>query len=252
VFNNGVKKSAPTPRVLLFDIETTPNLSYTWGKYEQDVIRFKKEWEILSVAYKWLGESRVQCIGRNSLKNESALVQKLWQLFDEADVVIAHNGASFDDKKSRAKFLEHKLPPPSPYKVIDTKRIAKAQFAFSSNSLNDLGEKLGLGKKVDTGGFDLWLGCMDGKRASWTKMLRYNRQDVVLLERVYLKLRSWAPTHPNLSLHAGLMRACPVCQSTRIQRRGYKYAQASVKAQYQCRTCCHWFARALPKEGRAK
>lgn len=33
-------------KILLFDIETSPNLSYTWEKYQQDVIAFEKEREI--------------------------------------------------------------------------------------------------------------------------------------------------------------------------------------------------------------
>jgi hypothetical protein len=52
-------KKTKTPRVLLYDIETFPNEAYVWGKYDQNVIAFKKEWEMASFAYKWLGEKEV-------------------------------------------------------------------------------------------------------------------------------------------------------------------------------------------------
>ena len=44
-------------KVLLIDIETTPNLGWVWGKYEQDVLKFEKESYMLSFTAKWVGSS---------------------------------------------------------------------------------------------------------------------------------------------------------------------------------------------------
>ena len=41
-----------TPKILLIDIETAPNLGYIWGKYEQNVIDYKTEWYLLSFCAK--------------------------------------------------------------------------------------------------------------------------------------------------------------------------------------------------------
>lgn len=229
-------------RVLFYDIETAPNLSYTWGKYDQNVIAFKQEWEMLSFAYKWKGESKVHVVGRDDFtdKTDKSLVKALWALLNEADATVAHNGDQFDDKKSRAKFIEHDLPPPAPYKTIDTKKIAKNNFQFNSNSLNDLGKTLKLGKKIETGGFELWLKCMAGDPAAWRKMKRYNKQDVILLEKVYNKLKIWDARHLHLSAMEGKPEGCPVCGSNHVQSRGLSYTRATQRRKFQCMDCNHW------------
>lgn len=228
------------PKVLFYDIETSPNLSYTWGKWEQNVIEFKQEWQLLSVAYKWQGEKEVHCVSMADL-SERQLVKKLHSLFDQADIVVAHNGDQFDQKKARAKFIEFGMSPPSPVKTIDTLKIARSQFAFNSNKLDDLGATLKLGRKAQTGGFSTWLGCMSGKKESWDKMIKYNKQDVVLLEKVYEKLRAWAPSHPHMGALSGDRTLCPVCASASVQSRGYTVAKVAKKRRMYCTSCTHWY-----------
>ena len=236
-----------TAKILLFDVETFPNIGYCWGKWEQNILRYVKEWELASFAYKWLDESSVICHTRED-HSERELVGKLRNLLDSADIVIAHNGDSFDLRKARTKCLQFGLRPPAPSRSIDTKKIAKSQFSFNSNSLNDLGETLGLGKKVDTGGFDLWLQCMAGNAAAWKKMAKYNKQDVTLLEKVYLKFRSWAPNHPNIAVLDGNKSGCPSCGSTNVQARGYGINAKTRYQKYQCKDCGHWHSGPVPKE----
>lgn len=231
------------PRILLYDLETSPNIGYTWGKWEVNVIEFKKEWELLSVAYKWLGDTKTRVIARPDFKDktDASITKALWKLFDEADITVAHNGNSFDAKKSRAKFVEHGLTPPSPSKQIDTKLIAKSQFAFNSNSLNDLGQLLKLGKKVPTGGFSLWLGCMAGDRKSWKKMKDYNKQDVELLEKIYKRLRPWVQSGTNLAAYTGNREDCPSCGSHATHHRGTIATTVSLYTRLQCQDCGRWF-----------
>ena len=236
------------PRILLYDIETSPNISYTWGKWEQDVLFFKKEWELLSFAYKWLGEKKVHCIARPDFKDttEKSIVKEIWKLFDEADILIAHNGDQFDNKKCRAKFIEYNLPPPSLYNTIDTKKIAKQSFNFNSNSLNDIAKLLKLGTKVDTGGFELWLKCMAGDKIAWDRMVKYNKKDVLLLERVYLKFRSWMKNHPNVSKFFG-REGCPTCGSLKIISNGFRMTAKGRQQKWQCQECGHYYTGKLDK-----
>jgi hypothetical protein len=228
----------------LLDIETSPNLSWHWGgKFEQNIIRFKQEWQLLSFAYKELGRGTTQCFARPDYrdKTDRALTRAAWGILNSADVIIGHNVDKFDHKKLRAKFLEHGLAPPRTCKTIDTLKIARSQFAFNSNSLNDLAQTLRLGRKVKTGGVDLWFSCMDGVKSAWAKMIRYNKHDVDLLEKVYERLKAWYPNHPNLSLWESIP-GCPVCMSLRVQRRGYRMNVARKLPRYQCQDCGGWFA----------
>jgi hypothetical protein len=118
--------------------------------------------------------------------------------------------------------------------------MARKHFAFDSNKLNDLGQYLGVGKKIPTTGFDLWKRCMAGEDAAWEKMERYNRRDIVLLEKVYLKLRPYATTHPKLDVYQE-NGCCPRCQSLRVIRKGIAITINRKYQQWKCQDCGSWF-----------
>lgn len=224
-------------RILFFDIETEPNSAYVWGTYEQNVIKFIKEGSVLCFAYKWSDSKQTHFIGLNR-KNRKQLAKELWKIFDEADIIVAHNGDRFDVKKSNVFFLKHGLTPPSPYKTVDTRKEAKKYFMFNSNKLTDLGRFLGLGEKEQTGGFSLWEGCMSGDKKAWRVMEVYNRQDVILLEKVYKKLLPWMKNHPAVTLYEW---ACPKCGFYRTQARGFNVSKKSITQRRQCQGCGGWF-----------
>lgn len=235
-------------KILLYDIETTPLVSYTWGTFQQDVIRVKEEWYILCFAYKWLDEKKVHVVSlpdfklyRKDPKNDAEVIKKLHSLFSEADIVIAHNGDRFDQKKTNTRTIKNKLLPPEPYKSIDTLKVARKYFQFTSNRLDALGEFLDLGRKQSHTGFDMWLGCMAGDNKSWNLMRKYNKQDIALLESVYLELLPWIENHPSLSLMDGRPEACPKCGGGPLHKGGKrKYTKVASVMRYQCRNCGGW------------
>jgi hypothetical protein len=240
-------------RILLLDIETFPNIAYVWGKYDQNVIQFVQEGCIASFVAKWLDEPEIISKGLPDYKGYKAgsyddkkLVADLWNLLDEADVVIAHYGSGFDIPYCNGRFLFHGLVPPSPYKIVDTKKAASKLAKFNSNKLDDLGAHLGLGQKIKTD-FDLWKGCIAGDKNAWQRMLEYNRQDVLLLEQLYLRLRPWINDHPNLTVHSGAM--CPKCNSNNVQMRGIAVTLTRRYQRFQCRDCGGW-GRMVKSDGR--
>lgn len=234
-------------KTLLVDIETAPSLGYVWGKYQQDVLSFEKDWYILSFAYKWLGEKKTKAHSlpeyktyKQDQEDDKLLCQELWKVMDEADVVIAHNGDRFDVRKSNARFVQHGFNPPSTFKTVDTLKVARKYFKFDSNRLNDLGSYLDVGQKVDVGSFNTWKKCMVGDKKAWKKMVTYNKKDVDLLEAVYLKLRPWMTNHPNANLYLDTMDSCPNCGKHTLQRRGYSYTRTGKFQRYQCTSCGAW------------
>jgi uncharacterized protein YprB with RNaseH-like and TPR domain len=246
-------QSEATPAKILFlDIETSPSLGFVWAKWQTNVIDFKADWYVLSFAYKWTHENEVHVLGlddlpgyKRHLENDKALMKKLWKLLNEADIVIAHNGDSFDLPKINTRFLTHKLPPPTPYKTIDTLKIARKVFMFDSNKLDDLGRYLGVGRKLPTTGFHLWRGCMTGDPEAWVKMKEYNGHDVELLEKVYYLIRAWDRNHPNVN--QGDLQACPKCSSHNVQKRGFEYTLLRKKQRYQCQNCSGWWSAGAKK-----
>jgi predicted RNA-binding Zn-ribbon protein involved in translation (DUF1610 family) len=232
-----------TPRVLFFDLETSPNLSHTWGIYEQNVISVERHWMLITGGYRWSEQPKAKAVNLvdfdpKGMENgdDGELVKFLWTLLDEADIVIGHNGDKFDIRKANARFAYHGLGPTSPFKTVDTLKVARRYFNFNSNRLNDLGQHLGLGKKVETGGFGLWLGCLKGDKKSWALMAKYCRQDVDLLVEVYERLRPWMKTHPNMGVGQGGF-TCPNCGSLKVQRRGTARTQVNVYQRWQCKDC---------------
>jgi uncharacterized protein YprB with RNaseH-like and TPR domain len=234
-------------KILIYDIEISPSLGYVWAKWETNVLDYKKEWYILSFSAKWLGEKKIVTKGLCDYKSYSKdkeddkeITKDLWKLFDEADIIIAHNGDSFDIKKTNARFIYHELDPPSPYKTVDTKKVAKRYFSFNSNSLNDLCKHFNFGQKEHTGGFELWKGCMSGDKKAWKTMLTYNKQDVVLLEKLYMKLRSWHTSHPNLKTFNEEQPVCKICSSDKMQKRGFGVNKSTKYQRFQCQDCGAW------------
>ena len=227
-------------KILFLDIETAPNLVHTWGFYEQNVIEVVEQWYILCFAYKWLGE-KTQVVALPDFENykpgmkDENLTPKLREILDQADIIVAQNGDRFDIPKINTRLIQHKLQPPSPYQTVDTLKAAR-KFAFNSNKMDNLGRDLGEGRKVNTGGFGLWKKCMAGDQKAWARMKRYNKQDVDLLERLYLRLRPWIKNHPNVHDRGG----CPKCGSTRLTMRGRAISKTMEYIRYQCQGCGGW------------
>lgn len=236
-------------RVLIYDIETSPIIGYTWGVWDTNVIEIIDDYQILTVAWKWLGEKTVHCIGQDDMKgykpgvnNDKEVVKKIHELMDEADIVVAHNGNSFDQKKVQARMMIHKMRPPSPYKQIDTKLIAKRYAAFTRNNLKWLNKDLKLdNQKGDPGGFETWQGCLAGDKKAWKRMKKYNKGDITSLEDLYLEFLPWVTNHPNMARIKNLPDACPKCGVPgKMQSRGTRVTNASKFLRYQCQACGGW------------
>lgn len=238
-------------RILSLDIETAPLKAVLWGMWQElnNIDAIKEDWFILSYSAKWLGDPDVLYDSlveypdayKKDPQSDYNILLSLRDLLDEADIVIAHNGKKFDIKKINARFLKYCILPPSPFRMIDTLRVAKAHFALTSNKLDYIARYLGLGRKIDTGGLDLWLGCMAGDLKCWALMVEYNIQDVILLEKVYLKLLPWISNHPNLVVYKPTESAgCPKCSSTNLQWRGYMFTAVGRYRRFQCNDCGGW------------
>ena len=247
-------QSAAQPKILVLDLETLPNVGYTWGKWDQNVIRFTQESCVATFVAKWLNDKKIFSKAlpdypgyKPGSYDDKALIADLWNLFDEADVIVAHNGDQFDIKVATGRFILHGMTPPSPFKTIDTKKMTKEVARYNSNSLDDLCGLLGIGKKIHTD-FRLWEGCIGGDMRCWHQMVKYNRMDVLLLEKLYLRLMPFAKTHPNLTFWT--RGECPKCGSKNIQYRGFARCITRQYRKFVCNDCGSWGRSALSeKEG---
>jgi predicted PolB exonuclease-like 3'-5' exonuclease len=229
------------PKILFLDIETAPNIAYVWGLFDQNISHEHLEQSsyVLCWAAKWAGAKKGNYMSVQKWPAQQMLTG-IHALLDEADIVVHFNGTKFDIPVLNKEFLKHEFKPPSPYKQVDMLRVMRGAFRFESNKMNSLLKDLGLGKKVEHRGHCLWVGCMKGDLACWKEMERYNRGDVVALEKLYKRVLPWIANHPNLGVYAD-RPACKNCGSINVQRRGREVAISKWYVRYQCQACGKWF-----------
>lgn len=233
------------PKILIFDIETAPVKAFVWKLWKENISidQIIDDWFVICWSAKWLYSNEMlgECLTPKEIKqeNDKRIVKKLWELFDQADIVVAHNGGKFDVPKMNVRFLYHGLVPPTPYRIVDTYQIAKKQFKFTSNKLDALAVFFGLPTKLDTD-FNLWKDCLEGKQDALDYMFKYNNYDVELLESVYLKILPWIRNHPNITNYITDNECiCSNCGSrnvTPIKDRYYK-TQVGTYTLYRCKEC---------------
>lgn len=243
------------PRICFYDIETSLAKSYHFQQWKVNLSQKQKiqESHLLSHAWAWGdGEVTGSILTREEMlaHDPERLVLECWSLLDNCDILVAHNGKRFDVKKVNGYFLQYGMPPPSPYRVIDTLLIAKQKFALPFNSLAYLAEFLDVEQKVDTGGVDLWIQCDQGSQEALNKMNEYCMGDIVTLRGVYNRLIGWSNDGVNMALYNDHGASCPHCSSDDVSVIQGKYSH-TVARKYQAYRCngCGAVLRSNRKEG---
>lgn len=242
------------PNILIIDIETAPILGYVWSLWENNLglNQIESDWHLLSFSAKWFTDASGRTFGphkkiiyadqRNEkdVSNDKKLLVKIWELLNQADILLTQNGVSFDDKKIKARFLMHGMNPPSPYRHIDTKKIVSRQFALTSNKLEYMTDKLCTKyKKQKNAGFSMWTRCLKGELKAYREMERYNKYDILSLEELYHKLQPWDNT-VNFSVYAEDGKILCNCGNDELQKRGYAYTNVGKFQRFQCTKCSKW------------
>lgn len=226
-------------KILLWDAELAPNLATVWSIWNQNIgiNQLLETSRLMCFAAKWLGKKEI-IFDSEYKSSHKEMVEKLWELLDEADAVVTYNGDKFDRGVINREFLLYGMEPPSPYHSIDLLRVVKKRFRFVSNKLDHVCQELGLGKKVEHEGHQLWLDCMNKKAKAWKKMETYNKQDVKLLELLYYRLLPWIQNHPNWALYLDTDRpVCPNCGSKHVVKKGTETTLTMRYERFKCKPC---------------
>lgn len=244
------------PVIVFWDLETSHNIVATFQLY-QPIIPHSciiKEKSIICASWKYLGKKGTHSVSilddakryKADRGDDYVIVKALHEMISSADVLVAHNGDKFDYKYFNTRCLFHGLTPVDKPITIDTYKVAKRHFNFNSNRLDYLGQFLGLGRKLHTH-VGMWMDIVNDKVSgeeaakSVRKMLTYNKQDVILLEAVYKRLRPYITSHPNVALLANSSsHSCPTCNSLKVQARGYRTTRTGKYQRYQCIDCGAW------------
>ncbi|MFI5405011.1 MAG: ribonuclease H-like domain-containing protein [Nitrososphaerales archaeon] len=239
------------PKILLLDIETAPAIAYVWTIWETNIgiNQIIKDGYVICWSAKWLGSKEVMSDSVHKYCKpseydsigEKKIALSIWKLLDQADIVVTHNGDSFDLKWLNGIFIKHGIPPLPAVRSIDTLKEARKVGRFISNKLDFLVRKFKLGQKISTGGFELWDSCLVGQKLAWDRMLTYCKHDTRLLEKLYLTLKPYIKNHPNLALitHPNTkgVHTCPACGSDKVQKKGFFYTNTGKYQRFRCDAC---------------
>lgn len=225
------------PRVLLIDIETSLQLSYHFGQWGVNINPelTVEPTRILCVAAKWLGKKGVTFFSEWQ-HGQGGMIRGLWDLLDEADVVVHYYGSRFDVPHINGQLWVAGYTPPSPFKQVDLKNAVAKRFKFDSNKLEMISRGLGLAGKLKHEGAMLWRKVQEGDTAAQGRMEKYNRRDTELLEELYERLLPWIPNPPHRHLYDG-RGGCPNCGADAVVENGLYRTALSVYTLYTCGGC---------------
>lgn len=233
-------------RRLVLDIEVSPMIAVIWGLRNNQYINpdnVVQDSYILTWAAKWVGQKKVYSDTRLKSGNRKMLAN-MAELLEQANVVIGYNSSRFDMPILQQEMFMLGLPVVE-YKQIDLLKVVRQNFRFASNKLDYISKKLDIRKgKLETGGLPLWMDCMDhnndakSKRKAYRVMRKYNEEDVVLTEELYLKLLPYINNHPNWNVYTDDKRLkCPTCGSPHVTKKGMRYTKTGTYQRWLCTEC---------------
>lgn len=248
-----IKDKSKTPQILFWDIETssidikyrTYDLSVKIKRFDPETI--ERDWTMLSVAWAFNDEP-VRCIAvspKNPL-NDYEIVRQFHEVLSQADYIVGHNMDAFDLKKFNTRAAYYKLHPIGQKQSIDTLKIARKYFKFTSNKLRYVAKFFQIDQKDDSPDWDA---VLNGDVDAHAYMRQYNKQDVEVTRQLYKALAPYHTTHPDMNVKAPVVDVkgkkiygiCPVCSSADTFKNGYYYQRTSKRQQWKCRGCNHSF-----------
>jgi len=235
------------PRILFFDIETTPNLAFVWdlGKQYVNYDNLYKERKVSVICYKWSNSKNVESLTMNLNKHnllsydddaDKEMLKRFVKVYDQADLTVGHNALKFDIATIRSRLVKHGLTDISPV-ILDDTYLASINIRFNSHKLDYLSKYLELGRKASNG-FHLWTAVMNGDKQALDQTVSYCKQDVLLTERVYKRVLPYIKTRLNKSIFTEDSRICPSCGQYRlILHKLSVSANHAKRIQYRCTNC---------------
>ena len=231
---------------LFFDIETSPNVVYSWRiGYNLTITpdNIIDERKIICISYKWENSDKIYSLSWDKNQCDRQMLIDFIEQANQADELIAHNGDRFDIKWIRTRCIFHRIPMFPQYKTLDTLKKAKNGFNFNSNKLDYIAQFLGVGAKVKHSGFDMWKNVMKGDPDAMNEMVNYCEGDIIVLEDVYFTMQNYIKTNThNGVINNNLKYSCPSCGSEHSELiKNNVTAAGTIKRLRQCTDCNYNF-----------
>lgn len=228
---------------LYFDIETSPNVVYSWSlgfKVRLTPDQMIRERSIISIAWKWEDDSEVHALTWDENQCDKKMLEEFIPILDSADEIIGHNGRAYDEKFLRTRCIFHRIRMFPKYKSLDTLMKARSGFRFNSNTLAYLADYLGVGAKYKHSGFSMWRDIIErNSKEAMEEMVHYNKVDVVVLEDVHHAMESYITPETHVGSHNNNAKySCPTCGSEAVSLLKNEFtSKGSIQRRMQCECC---------------
>jgi len=232
--------------ILIADIETSLMTVYTHyigNKVSISHKQIKEHSKIISISWKWFKGKGVDALHwKESNHDDTQMLKEFNKVARGADAIVAHNGANFDIKELRGAIAIRGLADSwCETPCIDTLSDYRRMFRFKSNRLDAIAAHIGVARKSPMEMQD-WIDVENNVPGALAKMIKYNKQDVVVLEQVYEWLEPYVvPTARTRALKCRNVKLihpkCDECGSTHVVKYGLYYTTGFQK--YLCKSCNH-------------
>lgn len=242
----GLKMIQSGPKILFWDIETAPMQAWVWGRKEQWIPQenIEQKWFIICASWKWEGKDEIHSVSvldskkrfKKDHTNDYRVLRQIYKTLEYADILVHHNGDSFDLKRTKTRGLHHGLGPLPKIKTVDTLKQARKHFNFPSNKLDDIAEYFGLARKHKVSMED-FIGCAKGDEEAIKRIIEYNKQDINIQEAVFQKIRPYIDI-PNMALWMDIEHlVCPSCGSEDKVNNGTSLTTSGKYQRHKCKNC---------------
>ncbi len=223
-------------RILIYDLEVT-DLDADWGT-------------TICIGYKFLDDLTPTVLSITDFKgwkkdflDDSKLWKAFMKVFNEAEMTIGYYNSGFDRPYMYAKLLKHGITIPANIPNVDLFYTVKSNMKLRRKSMDNVTRYLDMQDedvhKSIVGG-EMWQRARIGDEKGIGYVVEHCRADILLTERLYLRLRPLVRMHPRI---AG-WTPCRHCGSTKLQSRGLAlYVNKNPRTRVQCQSCGGWDTR---------
>ena len=240
------------PKILIYDIETTPLQAWVWRPGKQVVrsnqlVEGKSRTDIICLSYEYLHSNDKGTLDWGyEEQNSKKLVKEFTEICEDADLIIGKNNKRFDDKHLNTQRLWHGLSG-SPHilkKVDDLETQMRKHFFLPSYGLDYFSAELGFGGKTKME-FSDWIHIVEktpveGEKA-FKKMKKYCAKDVHDTKLIWLHCEKHFEPKYNYSAVLNEL-VCKVCGSDKIRKNGTRVEANGVTFQHYYCNAHHGYA----------
>lgn len=211
------------PKILIYDIETSRATAAVWwtGKQYISHDQLITEPAIITIAWKWFGEDDVYSLEWDD-GCDKEMIREFLEEYNSADLIIGQNNLRFDNRWINARALKYDFDVNTKARSLDLMKENKRLFRLPSYSMAYVSKYLGTEGKLKHSGISMWnniqFGSKKEKKKSLKEMVKYNVQDIVATEDLYIKLRKYIGNTTHVGVFKGKEKwTCPTTGSDEVE-----------------------------------